>query len=42
MSASYDWLGIAENDKSFYANYNGLLLWDGQALVLITIQGTNS
>ena len=42
MSASYDWLGIAENDKSFYPNYNGLLLWDGQALVLITIEGTNS
>ncbi len=42
MSASYDWLGIAENDKSFYANYNGKLLWDGQALVLVTIQGTNS
>jgi len=26
MSASYDWLGIAENDKSFYSAYNARLL----------------
>ena len=42
MSAAYDWLGNAETDKSFYSAYNGLLLWDGQSLVLVTIQGTNS
>jgi hypothetical protein len=42
MSAAYDWFGNAENDKSFYANYNGLLFWDGQSLVLVTIQGSNS
>ena len=42
MSAAYDWFGNAENEKSFYADYNGLLFWDGQSLVLVTIQGSNS
>jgi hypothetical protein len=41
MSASYDWLGIAETGSSFYPAYNALLFWDGQGFVLVTIQGAN-
>jgi hypothetical protein len=42
MSASYDWLGNAESASSFYPAYDALLCWDGQALVLVTIQGADS
>jgi hypothetical protein len=42
MSASYDWLGNAETGSSFYPAYDALLCWDGQALVLVTIQGADS
>jgi hypothetical protein len=42
MSASYDWLGNAETQSSFYPAYDALLCWDGQALVLVTIQGADS
>jgi hypothetical protein len=42
MSASYDWLGNAETQSSFYPAYDAILCWDGQALVLVTIQGANS
>jgi hypothetical protein len=42
MSASYDWLGNAETGSSYYPAYDALLCWDGQALVLVTIQGADS
>jgi hypothetical protein len=42
MSASYDWLGNGETASSFYPAYDALLCWDGQALVLVTIQGADS
>ena len=42
MSASYDFLGNAETTTSFYPAYDALLCWDGQALVLVTIQGADS
>jgi hypothetical protein len=42
MSATYDFLGNAENTTSFYPAYTALLCWDGQALVLVTIQGADS
>jgi hypothetical protein len=42
MSASYDWLGNAENAPSAYPAYDALLCWDGQAFVLVTIQSTDS
>jgi hypothetical protein len=42
MSASYDWLGNAETQSSFYPAYDALLCWDGQALLLVTIQGASS
>jgi hypothetical protein len=42
MSASYDWLGNAENAPSAYAAYDALLCWDGQAFVLVTIQSADS
>jgi hypothetical protein len=42
MSASYDWLGNAENAPSAYPAYDALLCWDGQAFVLVTIQSADS
>jgi hypothetical protein len=42
MSASYDWLGNAENAASAYPAYDALLCWDGQAFVLVTIQSADS
>jgi hypothetical protein len=42
MSASYDWLGNAETASSSYPAYDALLCWDGQALVLVTIQSADS
>jgi hypothetical protein len=43
MSAAYLWFGsYPRTRQSFYTAYNAYLLWDGQALRLVTIQGATS
>ena len=41
MSVSYTWFGSARNRSSYITSYDASLFWDGQALQLITIDGTN-
>ncbi len=41
MSATYVWLGNRENANSFITFYDAYLFWDGQALVLVSIDGSS-
>jgi len=43
MSAAYLWYGsYPRTRQSFYTAYNAYLLWDGQALQLVTVEGSTS
>jgi hypothetical protein len=42
MAASYTWFGYPKSVSSFDSAYDAYLFWDGQALQLVTIDGSNS
>jgi hypothetical protein len=42
MSVSYTWFGDARSRTSYITAYNAYLFWNGQALQLITIEGSPS
>jgi hypothetical protein len=42
MAVSYTWFGQARNRTSYITHYDAYLYWDGQALQLVTIDGTPS
>jgi hypothetical protein len=42
MAVSYRWFGYPKSGASYINSYDAQLFWDGQAMQLITIDGSSS